>query len=246
VIELRITEITGGVEVAHTNSLTPGELDETSRKVSWMLNLDQDYSSFYSRAREEPKLSRAAENAQGRILRSPTLFEDVIKTILTTNTSWAGTRRMVQSLVAQYGAPLPMDTKRRAFPTPEALAASSVEALRAEARLGYRAPYVLGLAQAVAAGTTDLESLKTNDLPTPELRKRLLAIKGVGSYAVANLLALLGRYDYLPIDSWAVKMVSQEWYGGAAIGSSEVEAAFESWKEWKALSYWFWDWSPAS
>lgn len=59
------------------------------------------------------------------------------------------------------------------------------------------------LARAVASGALDLEVLKTADLPTLELRKRLLAIKGVGDYAAANLLMLLGHYDFLPVDSWA-------------------------------------------
>ncbi len=65
----------------------------------------------------------------------------------------------------------------------------------------------------------------------------------MGKYAVANLLILLGRYDFLPIDSWALKVVSKEWHNGKNIGSKEVEAAFEKWGEWKGLAYWFWNWS---
>ena len=113
------------------------------------------------------------------------------------------------------------------------------------ARLGYRSPYVLKLARSVASGVLALESLKTADIPTTQLRQRLLAIKGVGDYAAANLLMLLGRYDFVPVDSWAVKMVSHEWYGGEPVGRAEVEAAFERWGEWKGLAYWFWDWSYA-
>jgi 3-methyladenine DNA glycosylase/8-oxoguanine DNA glycosylase len=74
------------------------------------------------------------------------------------------------------------------------------------------------------------------------LRKELLSIKGIGAYAAANLLMLLGRYDYLPVDSWALKMVSLEWHQGAAIGVKEVEQAFERWGKWKGLAYWFWSW----
>jgi 3-methyladenine DNA glycosylase/8-oxoguanine DNA glycosylase len=124
------------------------------------------------------------------------------------------------------------------------LAVTDEETLRSSARLGYRAPYVLELAHSVASSAFDVEALKTADIPTPQLRKRLLAIKGVGDYAAANLLMLLGRYDFLPIDSWALKMVSHEWYGGEPVGRAEVEAAFEQWGEWKGLAYWFWDWSP--
>jgi 3-methyladenine DNA glycosylase/8-oxoguanine DNA glycosylase len=236
-----IQEATGGVSVEVDGPPSEAERDEITRDVEWMLGLEQDFSAFYTLARDEPKLAHVEGKAQGRILRSPTLFEDIVKTILTTNTSWVGTIRMVKALVAHFGSPLPADPTRHAFPTPDQLAATSEETLRSEARLGYRAPYVLELARSVEA--LDLESLKAADIPTTQLRKRLLAIKGVGEYAMANLLMILGRYNFVPVDSWALKMVSHEWYGGKPVGRTEVESAFERWGKWKGLAYWFWDWS---
>ena len=63
------------------------------------------------------------------------------------------------------------------------------------------------------------------------------------NHVTANLLMILGRYDFIPVDSWALKLVSHEWHDGKAVGPAEVEAAFERWGEWKGLAYWFWDWS---
>jgi len=243
VVEMRIQEAAGGVSVEVDGPLSETERAEVARQVEWMLGLNQDLTTFYALARDEPKLAHGKERAQGRILRCPTLFEDTVKTILTTNTAWSGTIRMVEALVSQFGDPLPADTARHAFPTPDRLASTDEETLRAEARLGYRAPYVLELARAVASGTLDLESLKMIEIPTGQLRKQLLAIKGVGAYAAANLLMLLGRYDSIPVDSWALKLVSHEWYNGKAVGRAEVELAFEQWGEWKGLAYWLWDWS---
>ena len=79
-------------------------------------------------------------------------------------------------------------------------------------------------------------------MPTLELRKELLKIKGVGPYAAANLLMLLGRSDFIPIDSWALKIVSHEWYDGEPVTPAQVEEHFEKWAEFKGLAYWFWDW----
>jgi 3-methyladenine DNA glycosylase/8-oxoguanine DNA glycosylase len=242
VIALNIREVAGGVNVLVEAALTQAEQAEIGRKVRWMLDLDQDFSSFYAIAKDEPKLQSAVAGGKGRILRSPTLFEDVLKTILTTNTLWAATIRMARNLVNQLGDPLPSDPEKRAFPTPESLTAAGEAVLRAETRLGYRAPYVQELAQRVANGELDLEALKSEEIPTPELRKRLLALKGIGGYAAANLLMLLGRYDFIPVDSWALKMVSLEWHDGKAVGPAEVEAAFERWGPWKGLAYWLWDW----
>jgi 3-methyladenine DNA glycosylase/8-oxoguanine DNA glycosylase len=243
VVEMLIREAPGGVSIEVQGSLDEADRAEVEREVEWMLGLDQDFSTFYTLAREEPKLAHVEERAQGRLLRSPTLFEDTVKTILTTNTAWSGTIRMAEALVSQFGAPLPTDPARHAFPAPDHLATADEERLRSETRLGYRAPYVLELARSVATGTLDLEALKTTDVPTEKVRKRLLAIKGVGAYAAASLLMLLGRYDFLPVDSWALKLVSHEWYGGEPVGRAEVETAFEGWGEWKGLAYWFWDWS---
>jgi 3-methyladenine DNA glycosylase/8-oxoguanine DNA glycosylase len=243
VVELQVDEAPGGIHICVTPEPGAQEQEELVQRAVWMLELQQDLNSFYRMARLEPKLAHIEERALGRVLRSATLFEDVVKTILTTNTLWGGTKRMVASLVNLYGSPLPTDAACRAFPIPEQLAALSLETLQAGARLGYRAPYVLELARSISSGSLNLEELKHSRLPTPELRKRLLQIKGVGGYAAAHLLLLLGRYDFIPIDSWALKLVSQEWHNGAPVSAADVETAFARWGEWKGLVYWFWKWS---
>lgn len=243
VVVLQLHAAADGVEVEAQGQIPPGQEQEIQSKVSWMLGLEQDFSAFYELASSEPKLHKVIETAGGRVLRSPTLFEDVIKTILTTNTIWSSTKRMVQNLVDIYGDASPDNAMLRAFPTPQNLATIPEQELRQQARLGYRAPYVKLLAHQVSTGEINLEALKSTSLSTPDLHRRLLVLKGVGAYAAANLLMILGRYDQIPIDSWALKVVSHEWHAGEPISPAEVQAAFERWGEWKGLAYWFWDWS---
>ena len=244
ITEIHITEAGDGVDVLADTSLTAGEQAELATQVTWMLGLDQDLAPFHAQARDEPRLAHVIDGARGRILRSASVFEDTVKTILTTNTSWAGTKRMVAALVNRYGTRHPADPARRAFPAPSQLAAVAAEELRA-AGLGYRAPFIADLARNVSSGEIGLETLHDSNLPTPEVRAQLLAIKGIGAYAAANLLMLLGRYDFVPIDSWAKQMVSREWHDGARVGKAEVEAAFDAWGEWQGLAYWFWAWDQA-
>ena len=253
VVELRLCEAIEGVGV-ETEKLDKAERREVTEKATWMFGLDMDFSHFYAASRAEPKLARAKKLAHGRVLRSPTLFEDVIKTILTTNTLWAATKNMTRKLVDELGSPLAPRWESRssraeeetplkkAFPTPEAIAASSPDFLKEKIRVGYRAPAIHQLALRVGSGNFDLEALKTSELPTLALRKELLTINGVGPYAAANLLMLLGRHDFIPIDSYALKMVSNEWYRGEPITAKEVEKQFEKWGEFKGLAFWFWDW----
>lgn len=259
VVEYRIAGDREGLKV-ETGDLTRAERREASEKIRWMFGLDMDFSAFHAASRAEPKLRRAKRQALGRVLRSPTLFEDVIKTILTTNTLWAATRNMTKKLVEEFGAPLretgrhgskytrTQNTKhevrsiQRAFPTPEAIAASSPEDIKEKIRVGYRAPAIHDLATRVASGQYDLEALKTSSLPTLELRRELMTLKGVGPYAAANLLMILGRHDHIPIDSYALMMVSHEWYRGKPVTAKQVEKRFEKWGEFKGLAFWFWDW----
>ena len=243
VIELKLSD--GGTDniSVETDKLNKVERNEVTDKVAWMFGLEMDFSRFYAASRAEPKLARAKKRALGRVLRSPTLFEDVVKTILTTNTLWAATKNMTLKLVNELGESLPEDVIKKAFPTPDAIVASSPEFLKEKIRVGYRAPAIYDLAFRVASGKFDLEALKASELSTLELRKELLTINGVGPYAAANLLMILGRHDFIPIDSYALKMVSHEWYGGKPITAKDVEQQFEKWGEFKGIAFWFWDWS---
>jgi 3-methyladenine DNA glycosylase/8-oxoguanine DNA glycosylase len=241
VVELKLRDGVEGVLV-ETEKLAKTERKEVAEKVTWMFGLDMDFSLFYIASRLEPKLASVKKRALGRVLRSPTLFEDVIKTILTTNTLWGATKNMTLKLVNELGEPLQDDTTKKAFPTPEAIAASSPDFLKEKIRVGYRASAIHELAVRVASGQFELEALKTSELSTLELRKELLTINGVGPYAAANLLLILGRSDFIPIDSWALKLVSYEWYSGEPITAREVEKRFEKWGEFKGLAFWFWDW----
>jgi 3-methyladenine DNA glycosylase/8-oxoguanine DNA glycosylase len=242
VVRLEFTPAEGGLHVSAADSLNPAEQEETQNAARWMFALDLNLEPFYVIARQEPKLAHAAAGAYGRVLRSATLFEDVVKTILTTNTQWGGTKRMARGLVEAFGAVHPADPSRRAFPTAARLADLDEAALTDGVRLGYRAPYVLELARRVTRGELNLEVLKQSDLPTAELRKVLLGIKGIGGYAAAHVLLILGRYETLPIDSWGYKLVSREFYGGEPVTLAQIEAVFERFGDYRALAYWFWKW----
>lgn len=245
VVELKMRAAGDGVNV-ETDKLNKAEQKEAAGAVAWMFGLDMDFSDFYNASRAEPKLAHIKKRALGRILRSPTLFEDVIKTILTTNTLWGATKNMTKKLVEEFGAtddtPHETHNTQHAFPTPEAIAASNPKTLKEKIRVGYRAPAIHELAVRVASGKFDLEALKHSSLPTLELRRELMNINGVGPYAAANLLLILGRSDFIPIDSWALKLVSHEWYRGKPITAKEVEKRFAKWGAYKGLAFWFWDW----
>lgn len=241
VARLRLRGTESGVEVETPGRFAKSERDEVAARVRWMLMLDSDLSRFYALADSEPKLAHCRTKAQGRFLRSASVWEDLVKVMMTTNIQWGGTKRLVGALVNRFGE-LPEDgSPRRAFPLPERIARSRETTLRSLG-LGYRAPYLLALARTVAMGKTDLDAWRDSSHATEKVRRELIALPGIGPYAAAIMLGLLGRYDYIGVDTEAMSLVSKGFYGGKPIGAKEIENAFAHWGEFKLLAYWFWDW----
>lgn len=215
-------------------------------QIRYMLRLDEDLSGFYEVAAADPTLAWCVGGA-GRMLRSPTVFEDVVKTICTTNCAWSATVRMVSALVDQLGEPLPRSPGRRAFPTAAALAEADVDFYRDVARAGYRGPYLWTLATDVAEGRLDLEALTDPSLSDQAVADQLLAIAGVGRYAMAHVMMLLGRYRPLILDSWTrpkYRRVS----GRARVTDKGIERAFRRYRQFAGLAFWMVlteDWVPS-
>jgi 3-methyladenine DNA glycosylase/8-oxoguanine DNA glycosylase len=88
-------------------------------------------------------------------------------------------------------------------------------------------------------GRLDLSSFEDPALPTGELYQRLRQIKGVGDYAAATILMLLGRYEYLAIDSEMRAFVAKKYFNGQPAGDSQIRAIYAPWGRWQYLAYWF-------
>ena len=180
-------EILGG---ARTSTATR---DAIARGAARVLRLDQDLSAFYALAAADPELAWVTAGA-GRMLRSPTVWEDVVKTLCTTNCSWSLTTTMVNALVRELGEPaagFADDPLANAFPIPRAMAGRDERFYREVVRSGYRAPYFVRLAELVASGEVDLEVLANTsrlDLPDGEVEALLRSLPGIGPYAAANVM----------------------------------------------------------
>ena len=218
---------------------------ELAAQIHHMLALDEDLSGFYLLAAADPALAWVAAGA-GRMMRSPTVFEDLVKTICTTNCTWSATVRMVSALVRELGTAATGVRERRAFPAPATVADAGDSFFRDVARAGYRGPYLRALADDVASGRLDLEALRDPTLQDDEVADRLLTVAGVGPYAIAHMMMLLGRYQRLILDSWTrpkYRRVS----GRARITDKGIERAFRRYREFAGLAFWLTlteDWLP--
>jgi 3-methyladenine DNA glycosylase/8-oxoguanine DNA glycosylase len=230
----RISGQKGRLTVRLSNGSVP--VEKVERDTRHMLRLDEDMGEFYEAALREDRLHWAAKVGAGRLLRSPTVFEDAVKTLCTTNCSWALTRNMVNNLVEKIGKPAAGGAK--AFPTPEAMARMDEKFYREEIKAGYRSPFFVEFAHAVASGSTDPRAWLYSELPTDELKKEIKKVKGFGDYAAENLLKLLGRYDGLALDSWLRAKFYEKHSGGRKCADKKIAKHYAKFGKWQGLAIW--------
>jgi len=223
-------------------SITPSRrLNKTDtarllRDARHILRLDDDLSTFYEATGAVPEFAWIGKQGAGRMLRSPTVYEDLVKMICTTNCSWSLTEKMVTGLVQGLGRE--SDDGRKSFPTPEDMAAMPLDFYVDQVRSGYRAPYLKELADRVAAGELDVENWLTSDLSTADLVKEIKGVKGAGNYAAENLLKLVGRYDGLALDSWTRAKFFKVRNNGRKTNDKKIERYYSRFKEWRGLALW--------
>jgi 3-methyladenine DNA glycosylase/8-oxoguanine DNA glycosylase len=215
---------------------SPQEISSIKKSVRSMLRMDESLDEFYTLCRKEKLLTWVPHLKAGRLLRSPTVFEDVIKMICTTNCSWALTKIIVHNLTTKLGHKIGKDIY--SFPTPQAIAAKSEKWIRKEISCGYRAPFLLELCRRISDQELEIESLRTSEASTEELYRKLRSIKGIGHYAAGNLLKLLGRYDYLGIDSWMRKRFSELHKNGRKVPDAVIEKHYNRYGSWRGLVAW--------
>ena len=219
------------------------ERDAIAAAVAHVLRLDEDLSDFYAQAASDPDLAWACAGA-GRMVRSATVFEDVVKTVCTTNCAWSGTERMVGALVEHLGEPAvgapATGPEGRAFPTPERMAGAGEAFYRDVARAGYRGAYLIAIAERVAAGSLDLEALGTaspDELPDAELAEQLQELPGVGPYAAAHIMLMLGRYSPLVLDSWT-RPTYARLMGRRTVADRTIVRRFRPYGRYAGLAFW--------
>ena len=184
------------VHVEGIDALTDNQVEEIRRGLRRSLEIDRDLSSFYALVQQHPRYAWIEQLGAGRLLSAPTVWEDLVKTLFTTNTTWRMTIQMTERVVTLGDA---YANSSHAFPTPQRLASMSVEDLNAHVRAGYRGDYLHLLATRIANGELEGELWRDADLPSDEVYKRIKALKGFGDYA--GTISTAGHFDRLATDS---------------------------------------------
>ena len=216
-----------GALVATSHLLDSSSLRAMARRV---FSLDCDLSAFADALENEPDLARSLSRGGGRMLRAPTLFEDAVKVLLTTNCTWAATRLMVVRLVDLHGT--------GAFPGPEDVARFTPRRLREKVRCGYRAEALSLFARRIASGRLDLARWEDPRIPAEEVRESILLEHGFGPYAAEGLLRILGRHDFLAIDSWIRQQYRRLHPGPKKKTDASIARRYARYGRFRGLALW--------
>jgi len=182
-------------------------------RLNRALSADESLKLFGALARRKNRsVWRHIRAGGGRLLRGADLFEDVVKTLFTTNCSWAFTEKMVERFIGKYG-------RHGAFPAVEDLRDVGAQELR-RLGLGYRGKFLAGIIRMFRPHGHDYDAARK--------------YPGFGPYAAAHVGILNRDYSHVPIDS------SVESYCERAYGRRDekfIRDKFASWHPYEFLGY---------
>lgn len=224
-----ITQRDRRLRIVCDKPLDRAEQGNVKQQIFRMLRIDENFRDW-RRLHPQAKRGRFA-----RLFRSPTLFEDIVKTITSCNVAWPNTRRMNALLCEHVG--------KGGFPSPRQLAHIAPEELKARCKVGYRAGRIIRLAQRVHTGDLDLAWFENRDRTGDEVYDALLALHGIGPYAAANICQTLGYYDRLPIDTETYRHYCETQGVARPDNPKELHDAIEThynrYAPYQFLAYWF-------
>jgi len=206
----------------------------------------------------------AKKRGFGRTYRSPTLWEDMVKTLTNCNMQWKGTVEMNRKLcrVLGHGCAAQSITSVEvgesdglvcSFPTPRQIANGGPEYLKKHCRTGYRSPWIVELAQKFLVG--EMNDLTTQPQPSTNgtvgnnktakqnLQKRILALKGFGVFASSNVMQLMGYFDVFPLDTETTRLFREEFGIAKSVSPRNIQDMakhhYEQYAPYQFLAYWF-------
>ena len=241
-VHLQITQPSAGapLRVRADRALSSAERTRVRAQLTRMLRLDESAATLAEFHALDPRFAPAG---RGRLFRSPTLFEDIIKTVTSCNVTWPGTvimnRRFCEVLGPRAATGVP------GFPSAAKLARTRPQTLRARCRAGYRDTRLVELARLFHTGQINTAALEDPAAPDDAVFKLLTDLPGIGPYAAANIMQLMGRYSRLPLDTESVRHGKNilGYRGSSSAIMKRLHAHYAPMGRHAFRSYWFelWD-----
>ena len=171
-------------------------------------DLDTDYTKIKNELAKFEQLKNPLNFGFGIRILKQDIFEMIISFIISANNNIKRIQGIVERISEKFGRKI---GDFYAFPTIDELAYAD-ESFFKSIGAGYRSPYLVKVVEQLKTEEFNIENLK--NLPTKELKKKLMMLSGVGP-KVADCILLFGfsRGDVFPVDTWGQKIYEQDFKG---------------------------------
>lgn len=169
-------------------------------------DLGRDYGKIKSRLSADSVMREAISYGDGIRILNQDLWEAVISFIISASNNIPRIKGIIERFCAAFGEEIEyMGNIYYSFPDILRTASLSKEDLSV-IRAGYRDKYIMDAAEKFKNGALSEEYIKS--LSTPEAKKALMSINGVGN-KVSDCILLFGltRVDSFPVDVWIKRIM---------------------------------------
>ncbi len=225
------------VEIVSPQILKESALNRATAMIRRSLGLNLHITPVLKAAEKAgPEYVQLIKKGAGRLLRSPTLWEDAAKTLFTTNCTWSLTRKMCAAVCSSTFTEL-TPLGRYPFPDPDRLTPYSAKKLKAMLPIGYRSDYLKELCDRFSIDPT-LKNLETNRYDYYEADNIVRRLKGFADYACAQLLVFAGYYNEIPVDTTVAAFLKRN-HPRVRKHKSFIDRRYRKWGPYKWWGYKF-------
>lgn len=218
------------IRLSSHKQLSQIQIEKSKKIVIRALSLNTDTTGLLRIAEKiNPDIANLVRGGAGRLLRSPSLWEDAAKTLFTTNCSWALTKRMCGAICSPiFSNATPSSIYP--FPLPQEIAVHSPETIKNLMPIGYRAEYFLALSENFAKDPF-FENIESSGYTYKEAYSLVNKLKGFGEYGTNHVLVLCGYYDEIPIDSVVISYLKRN--HRVRKPASFIDRTYRKWHQYK-------------
>jgi DNA-3-methyladenine glycosylase II len=211
---------------------------DTTRMIKRALRTEEDLTEFYKLAEKDNILNAVTKDLYGmRTVAWPELFPALILAVTLQMAPLKRSNQMMELLMEHFGDQARFDGKTiRYWPSPEKIAATTADALKARAKLGYRAANLLSIAKTLNQGFPSMDELW--DMDPQKAKEKLLTLRGIGDYSADIVVPGMG----FPLDVWSAKIFHILLFGKETEKPRETisllkKTAEERWGKWKGYAF---------
>jgi DNA-3-methyladenine glycosylase II len=230
------------VELKSNNPIFPKDKKTAEETLQLIFNLHFDLCEFYKDVENDPVMRQIAQRLYGlKNPTTPTVFESLVDSIVEQQISIKVAVTIEHRLAKKFGETLTIDGDTYyVYPTPQNIAAASIDEVRQVGLSMRKAEYILNAAKLIVDGELNLEEMKIEKNPE-RIIAELDEIRGIGVWtAELTMLRGMQKLDAFPADDFGIRRVISRYYcGGKPIKAAEAREIAKAWGNWKGLAAYY-------